>query len=473
MNYKRMLFVLVYICFSCLMSIEIEIPRLPGSLDIADIDLDGDLDIIVGHMTGWGYDNPTISLIENLNYSDIVVQDTSLVFCGRQSNIHFAKMNSDEYMDIVCFYADLSSGTTESYIRVLYNSNGSFDEHIDFQIEGSYIYHDLEKGNFNNDEFDDIVFMSNSSCLIGIMTTNDEYSFNEVEYFVLGMPPQSLQVGNILGDERDEILVPSSDILIFSNTEEGWTRTVVDSLNGASEAAIYDIDGDGDNEVLTYLVPPMGDNCILRIYEKEDESFVNVFENVYSFPSGLNVFDYNNDGFPDLMLGNYLVINYGNYVFSEPVDTNTNVDHRGDFYDMDNNGYLDIVQCYQNPEVNRGYLRIMFNDGEGNFVPEPAVENVDDEVVFSGNNLSNYPNPFNPETNITFTLPRESDVKLSIYNVKGQKVKSLVNSRFTKGQHSILWNGLDNNNSDVSSGIYFYKLETDSKTISKKMILLK
>jgi hypothetical protein len=87
--------------------------------------------------------------------------------------------------------------------------------------------------------------------------------------------------------------------------------------------------------------------------------------------------------------------------------------------------------------------------------------------------LSNYPNPFNPETNIAFTLSNESNVKLSIYNLKGQKVKSLISSRFTKGQHSIIWNGRDNNNSDVSSGIYFYKLETDSKTITKKMILMK
>lgn len=469
-----MLFIVVYIYFSCLMSIEIEIPRFPGSLDIADIDLDGDLDIVVGHMTGWGYNNPTISVVESINYcDDIVIQDTTFVFCGYQYNIHFAKMNNDEYDDIVCFYGDLSSGSTERYIRVLYNTNGNFNEYIDFPIEGSYTYHDMEKGNFNNDEYDDIVFMSNTSRLIGILETNDEYSFNEVEYFDLGMPPQSLQVGNILGDERDEILVPSSEIMIFSNTEQGWTITVVDSLNGASDAAIYDMDGDGDNEVLTYSVPPFGNTFILRIYERETESFVNVLENYYYFPSGLKVFDYNNDGLPDIVLDKYLLTNFGNYEFSEPVDINTHVDYRADFYDMDNNGFLDIIQCYQNYEVNKGYLRIMYNDGNGNFLTEPAVENVDVEQVFSGNNLSNYPNPFNPETTISFNNPKNSMVNLAIYNIKGQLVKTLVNEELMAGVHSIVWKGKNNYGQSVASGVYFTRIKTLHSIVTKKMVLMK
>ncbi len=89
-------------------------------------------------------------VVESINYcDDIVIQNTTFVFCGYQYNIHFAKMNNDEYDDIVCFYGDLSSGSTERYIRVLYNSNGNFNEYMDFPIEGSYTYHDMEIGNFN------------------------------------------------------------------------------------------------------------------------------------------------------------------------------------------------------------------------------------------------------------------------------------------------------------------------------------
>jgi hypothetical protein len=88
-------------------------------------------------------------------------------------------------------------------------------------------------------------------------------------------------------------------------------------------------------------------------------------------------------------------------------------------------------------------------------------------------NLTNFPNPFNPTTTINFSLPEESNVNLSVYNVKGQKVKQLVNEHFTSGQHSIVWSGKDNNNKSVSSGIYFYKISAGKSTSMRKMLLLK
>ena len=85
----------------------------------------------------------------------------------------------------------------------------------------------------------------------------------------------------------------------------------------------------------------------------------------------------------------------------------------------------------------------------------------------------NYPNPFNPTTVISYYLPIADDVKLSIYNLLGQEVKSLVNSYQGAGQHSILWDGTNEINIQVCSGVYFYRLETSSVNINKKMILLK
>jgi hypothetical protein len=85
----------------------------------------------------------------------------------------------------------------------------------------------------------------------------------------------------------------------------------------------------------------------------------------------------------------------------------------------------------------------------------------------------NYPNPFNPTTNIKFNTPKAGKVNLSIYNVKGQLVKTLVNDNFTAGEHTITWNGNDNNNDSVASGIYFYKLNANGKSEMKKMLLMK
>ena len=97
------------------------------------------------------------------------------------------------------------------------------------------------------------------------------------------------------------------------------------------------------------------------------------------------------------------------------------------------------------------------------------------QLPMTGYRLSNYPNPFNPTTTISFTAEDAKDAELMIYNVKGQKVKTFhVILSGVEGQSSIVWDGTDQNNKSVSSSVYFYKLEIDGKTIkSKKMLLLK
>ncbi|MCK4653768.1 MAG: right-handed parallel beta-helix repeat-containing protein [Candidatus Cloacimonetes bacterium] len=93
----------------------------------------------------------------------------------------------------------------------------------------------------------------------------------------------------------------------------------------------------------------------------------------------------------------------------------------------------------------------------------------------------NFPNPFNPTTMICYSLKENSKVSLNIYNIKGQKVKTLVDETIPAGEHSVIWNGKDSNGNRVSSGIYFYKLclhpdpsgkAGDFQRV-KKMLLLK
>lgn len=87
--------------------------------------------------------------------------------------------------------------------------------------------------------------------------------------------------------------------------------------------------------------------------------------------------------------------------------------------------------------------------------------------------IGNYPNPFNPKTQINFNLKKSGFVSIKIYDIKGQKVFTLINSVISKGNHSLLWTGKDENNRKVSSGIYFYRMKSGSYTSTKKMILLK
>ncbi|MCK4857235.1 MAG: T9SS type A sorting domain-containing protein [candidate division Zixibacteria bacterium] len=85
----------------------------------------------------------------------------------------------------------------------------------------------------------------------------------------------------------------------------------------------------------------------------------------------------------------------------------------------------------------------------------------------------NYPNPFNPATIITFILPQSAEVSLEIFDILGRKVKALYTGYLTGGSHSLAWDGTDNNQVTVVSGIYFYRLTAGELNLTRKMVLLK
>jgi protocatechuate 3,4-dioxygenase beta subunit len=87
--------------------------------------------------------------------------------------------------------------------------------------------------------------------------------------------------------------------------------------------------------------------------------------------------------------------------------------------------------------------------------------------------LSNFPNPFNPETKISINLPLTNKVRLVIYNVLGQFVNELVNDELPAGTYTFIWNGTDISGKAVSTGVYFYAIETENRQLVKKMILSK
>ncbi len=89
------------------------------------------------------------------------------------------------------------------------------------------------------------------------------------------------------------------------------------------------------------------------------------------------------------------------------------------------------------------------------------------------NLLQNYPNPFNPSTTITYEIPNTEKVNLVIYDILGRKIKTLVNNVQTAGRYKVVWNGKNNFNQQVASGIYFYRMQGGNFATVKKMILLK
>jgi hypothetical protein len=85
----------------------------------------------------------------------------------------------------------------------------------------------------------------------------------------------------------------------------------------------------------------------------------------------------------------------------------------------------------------------------------------------------NYPNPFNPITSIEFNVPRRSNVSIRVFNLLGQKVIELTDDEYPAGSHRVTWDGNAVNGEQVASGIYFYRIETEDYTETRKMLLLR
>jgi hypothetical protein len=161
---------------------------------------------------------------------------------------------------------------------------------------------------------------------------------------------------------------------------------------------------------------------------------------------------------------------YECYVFEKPEIPTGTLEPFYSFYDVSNINNIYFIE-YNNVD----YLLLCEGSHTAVYSYDYTPSAADDEISVPAFTLTNYPNPFNPETKIAFNIPESGKVKVEIFNVKGQKVRTLIDNKFMeKGNHSIVWNGTDDNNQPVSTGIYFYQLESDGKPIaSRKMMLLK
>ncbi|NIO29559.1 MAG: T9SS type A sorting domain-containing protein [Candidatus Latescibacteria bacterium] len=135
------------------------------------------------------------------------------------------------------------------------------------------------------------------------------------------------------------------------------------------------------------------------------------------------------------------------------------------------------------PEGDRSYDDMNFEAGHTYYYTLGAVKadgsevrshEVDVEVLAYEFALrQNYPNPFNPTTTISFTLPQEAMTNLSILNLEGKLIKTLVNEVLPEGYREIVWDGKDAKGNPASSGVYFYRLKAGNKALTRKMVLLR
>lgn len=136
-----------------------------------------------------------------------------------------------------------------------------------------------------------------------------------------------------------------------------------------------------------------------------------------------------------------------------------------DFVGENINGTADIWDL--NYEINDGFPFI--------YDIEFSVNNDEDEIIIENEKwkMENYPNPFNPETQIIFYLPETGKVRLSVYNLKGQLVKILADDVLSVGENRFIWDGRNENGRKVSSGVYLVRMQSKTESVHKKIMLMK
>ena len=189
------------------------------------------------------------------------------------------------------------------------------------------------------------------------------------------------------------------------------------------------------------------------------------------------------------LLGFELSIDTGNGIsFGQPefladeIISTTNLD----------NGVYSLAICSANAiSDNNPFMRIPFDVNSYNatdLLLHLTINTEEKDVLIDLSNLgedspelvtfdhvsNNYPNPFNPETSIQLAVKENNtSVSMKIYNVKGQLIKTLLSGHLNSGYHDVIWNGKDNNDKFVSSGVYFYKIEIGKNQFMNRMILMK
>lgn len=136
---------------------------------------------------------------------------------------------------------------------------------------------------------------------------------------------------------------------------------------------------------------------------------------------------------------------------------------------------LDLNHIAPTRETIESEIRLVF-DETYYVIPltfSDGTQNCDAQSALPAPFLNSYPNPFNPSTTISYSIPDDGEISLTIYNAKGQLVNTLVSEYKSKGNYQVAWHGKDSNGSSVASGLYFTRLVSGKDTIINKILLMK
>ena len=324
----------------------------------------------------------------------------------------------------------------------------------------------------------------------------------------------NITVGDLDQDGLMEIYTIAYEyyhIIVFENVAEDLYDYQTDfyvSLElyerGNQSMLITDINGDGTNELfaVTSGTNTLSGDILAPGYFYAVESTNDVsqlsFENFNYFSSyagglrQINIGDADGDGNPNVYLaGHYNEAVYDwEFVGDDPLAVESYTEHVV---------FMDDTTDNFTPGNDQGRVRVaklfsgdLDNDGHGDLVlssasfaaDKPTLFMIEHDGTLSSDDFSgsvpsnfrleqNFPNPFNPQTRFNYTLPESGNIELGVYDAVGRRIYAFYNGYQQAGSHNVLWTGVDQSYNSVPSGIYFYRLKTETTTITKKMVLTK
>jgi hypothetical protein len=485
-----------------------------SSAIMANINEEGDQEIVFGDQLGM------IHAVQPNGTDELPGFPIDTGSSAISSALAVADLNEDGKLEIV-------AGTEgDEVFAVDYQGNILFQEDVGGQVKGNPIIADVD-----GDGTKEIIVFTLTGNVLSVMNA-DGTDYPGFPITLTCATLASPAIADLNGDGYMELIsaTVTGQVFAISSADAtnitGWPVNVgMGSWHGPSVA---DIDGDSAPEVLVGTLQG-------KMFALNHDGTTSIEKQVGGqIKTGIVTADLDNDSNMEIAFANtngelYLLDCTGNEVAGFPVDFEAATESTPVLADMDDNGTIDMIFG-----DNSGYLHsiditgsetlgfpLYFNSA---LKTSPALGDVDDDgdLEIAIANLSsyllvdyknptgeviwpcfkydaartanmgglvgaeseetpslatylgkNYPNPFNPTTNIYFNLKQSGNVKLEIFNLKGQLVKTLVSTEMAQGGHTISWQGNDNHGDQVASGLYLYRLTTDEYTASKKMLMLK
>jgi len=444
------------------------------------------------------------------------------IFAGsvyNQSNIITIKdIDSDGYQDI----AVGTAWGDRSIIAISGKTGATIWKHDTHEYGGGgWVYQVSSDFDYNDDGLEDVLAATGNDadntgpkrvyCLDAV-TGNSIWETNT------GGPVFSvLGVEDFNNDSKPDVVAGASNQdesqgkiygIDGSNGNILWTY-LVNSTSVWALLQLDDVNNDGINDIIAgdfsgnyYLINPVdgsviysssiGYNVILR-FEKMDDVNNDYHDDIlvaHSGKSGIvidgftgaviwnkslddkswcvaRINDVNGDAVNDVVIGTLYSNNYCYYLDGtngdeiKKVHISSPVDAIATMPDITGDGSMEVVVGGRLGEV-----YCLSGGLDAGFV------GVNNYVNNDGINTKNYPNPFKDNTNIYFNLKEDTYLCLDIYNINGQKVFTLRENMFSKGEHSIIWDGRDNSGTKLNSGIYFYELKSGNYSVRHKMMLV-